>query len=176
MRLKTQRIRKSVRNGKNEHQRVLISCYIVKQNRLVSMIETYEKRGVGGDCLRTGGMTRDFHSLRECVTTPCRRFGSNPFRCKKRVSFRVLTLFQRLALAERGGTEPKHPTAYKSVFYFPIFQIGNETVTIFINAFVRLCPLFVCLSHGFKDTTLFRITQMPEYKCFHVGARCKLYI
>ena len=78
--------------------------------------------------------------------------------------------------AERQGTEPKHPTAYKSVFYFPIFQIGNETVTIFINAFVRLCPLFVCLSHGFKDTTLFRITQMPEYKRYHVGARCKLYI
>ena len=77
---------------------------------------------------------------------------------------------------ESEGTEPKRPTAYKSVFYFPIFQIGNETVTIFIDAFVRLCPLFVCLSHGFKDTTLFRITQMPEYKCFHVGARCKLYI
>ena len=84
--------------------------------------------------------------------------------------------FVFLFSAEREGTEPKHPTAYKSVFYFPIFQIGNETVTIFINAFVRLCPLFVCLSHGFKDTTLFRITQMPEYKRYHVGARCKLYI
>ena len=57
--------------------------------------------------------------------------------------------------AERAGTEPKYLTAYKSVFYFPIFQIGNETVTIFAGLFVRLCPLFVCLSHGFKDTTHF---------------------
>ena len=27
--------------------------------------------------------------------------------------------------------ESKHPTSYKSVFYFLKFQIGNETVTIF---------------------------------------------
>ena len=78
--------------------------------------------------------------------------------------------------AERQGFEPITLTAYMSATLLSKFQIGNETVTIFINAFVRLCPLFVCLSHGFKDTTLFRITQMPEYKCFHVGARCKLYI
>ena len=57
--------------------------------------------------------------------------------------------------AERQGNEPKHLTAYKSVFHFPKFQIGNETVTIFAGLFVRLCPLFVCLSHGFKDTTHF---------------------
>ena len=57
--------------------------------------------------------------------------------------------------AERQGIEPKHLTAYKSVSYFPTFQIGNETVTIFAGLFVRLCPLFVCLSHGFKDTTHF---------------------
>lgn len=56
------------------------------------------------------------------------------------------------------------------------FQIGNETVTIFTDAFVWLCPLFVCLSHGFKDTTLFRIAQMSEYKYFSLGVRCKLYI
>lgn len=78
--------------------------------------------------------------------------------------------------AERGGVEPTNLTAYISATLLSKFQIGNETVTIFINAFVRLCPLFVCLSHGFKDTTLFRITQMPEYKRYHVGARCKLYI
>lgn len=78
--------------------------------------------------------------------------------------------------AEREVFEPITLTTYATMSYIPKFQIGNETVTIFINAFVRLCPLFVCLSHGFKDTTLFRITQMPEYKCFHVGARCKLYI
>lgn len=78
--------------------------------------------------------------------------------------------------AERQVFEPITLTTYATMSYIPKFQIGNETVTIFINAFVRLCPLFVCLSHGFKDTTLFRITQMPEYKCFHVGARCKLYI
>lgn len=33
--------------------------------------------------------------------------------------------------AEREGIESKHLTTYKSAFYFPIFQIGNETVTIF---------------------------------------------
>ena len=66
-----------------------------------------------------------------------------------------LTLFALGVPAERQGTEPKRLTAYKSVFYFPKFQIGNETITIFIDLFVRLCPLFVCLSHGFKDTTLF---------------------
>ena len=62
-------------------------------------------------------------------------------------------------LAERQGIEPKHLTAYKSAFYFPEFQIGNETVTIFAGLFVRLCPLFVCLSHGFKDTTHFLNTK-----------------
>lgn len=78
--------------------------------------------------------------------------------------------------AESEGIEPKHLTAYKSAFYFPKFQIGNETVTIFAGLFVRLCPLFVCLSHGFKDTTHFLITQISVYKCFSLGARCKLYI
>lgn len=72
-------------------------------------------------------------------------------------------------IAEREGFEPTTLTAYISATSLSKFQIGNETVTIFINAFVRLCPLFVCLSHGFKDTTLFRITQMPEYKRYHVG-------
>jgi len=62
--------------------------------------------------------------------------------------------FQRLLRRDRD-TGPKHLTAYKSVFYFPKFQIGNETVTIFAGLFVRLCPLFVCLSHGFKDTASF---------------------
>ena len=73
-------------------------------------------------------------------------------------------------IAEREGIEPKHLTAYKSAFYFPKFQIGNETVTIFAGLFVRLCPLFVCLSHGFKDTTHFLITQISVYKCFSLGA------
>ena len=67
------------------------------------MIETYEKRGVGGDCLRTGGMTRDFQSLRECVTNSCRRFGSNPFRCKKRVS--GTTVFKTAAI-DHSATSP----------------------------------------------------------------------
>ena len=58
-------------------------------------------------------------------------------------------------IAERQGTEPIHLTAYKSVFYFPIFQIGNETVTIGNRFSVQLCPLYVCLSHGFKDTASF---------------------
>ena len=46
--------------------------------------------------------------------------------------------------AERQGTEPNHLTAYKSVYYFPIFQIGNETVTIFRR---WACPTLtsVCL-------------------------------
>lgn len=84
--------------------------------------------------------------------------------------------FVFLFSAEREGIEPKHLTTYKSVFYFPIFQIGNETVTIFAELFVWLCPLFVCLSHGFKDTTHFWITQISEYKCLAISARCKLYI
>ena len=93
------------------------------------------------------------------------------------VGFCPLTLlFCSVGSAERQGIEPKHLTAYKSAFYFPKFQIGNETVTIFAGLFVRLCPLFVCLSHGFKDTTHFLITQISEYKCFSLGARCKLYI
>jgi len=57
--------------------------------------------------------------------------------------------------AERQGTEPIHLTAYKSVIYFPIFQIGNETVTILYRFCVQLCLLNVYLSHGFKDTTHF---------------------
>ena len=87
-----------------------------------------------------------------------------------------LTVHYLVSSAERAGIEPKHLTAYKSAFYFPKFQIGNETVTIFAGLFVRLCPLFVCLSHGFKDTTHFLITQISVYKCFSLGARCKLYI
>lgn len=78
--------------------------------------------------------------------------------------------------AERGGVEPTNLTAYISATLLSKFQIGNETVTIFTDAFVWLCPLFVCLSHGFKDTTLFRIAQMSEYKYFSLGVRCKLYI
>ena len=59
------------------------------------------------------------------------------------------------SFAEREGFEPITLTAYMSATLLSKFQIGNETVTIFAGLFVRLCPLFVCLSHGFKDTTHF---------------------
>lgn len=80
------------------------------------------------------------------------------------------------SFAERQGFEPITLTAYISATLLSKFQIGNETVTIFTELSVQLCPLFVCLSHGFKDTASFRITQVFEYKCFSLGVWCKLYI
>ena len=42
--------------------------------------------------------------------------------------------------------------------------------------FVVLWLFIVCLKLRFKDTTLFRLAQVFEYKCLTLSARCKLYI
>ena len=106
---------------------------------------------------------------------PCKALQERGSRrpCTKKAQRKALSFN---LLAEREDFEPVTLTAYATISYIPKFQIGNETVTIFIVHNVRYWPLFVCLTSGFKDTALLWTMQIIENKASKVSARCKLYI